>query len=528
MARTAAAPACASSHSTATVSAPRPARACSNGCLRSARTSSACRRRRRRNTSSATACSRPAGYHCRYFDAKRPGYSGVAIYARQKPDRVIAGFGVPEFDGEGRYLEFQFGRLVRRLAVPALWLPPVPSARPRSSASSTVPPYLTRLGRRDRDYVCCGTSTSRQGDRPQELEVEPEELWGIPPRSAPGSFRVSGELKWVDAFRRSGPARTDEYTVAPPELAPRRAKDARLAHRLPDREPAARGASALGVDLPRSWFSYSRAAHDGRRRLVKTGKRGWSQAFRVERSPPRASSMMFLGFSAGRLLSRVQTLIGAPHPMVSNVRPSSDAGAGSGSRTRPQVVWSADPYGRCRIPLLFGGLGRRRRWMLSRQIGIPPGPRISRPADPSTGRVGHPMEIVHVVPSSPRSATRSSRAPPARIASHAYRWISEGAMALAACRSIGCRSTAGASSGGAWCAWCRAGLRLVDEMAVMACAVLHRHADQDARARTEGLGVARAVSRSKSASSPCRKQVACGRLHSSSPVGLLSAPSSAR
>ena len=36
-------------------------------------------------------CFRPPGHHCRYFDAKRPGYSGVAIYSRQKPDRVIAG-----------------------------------------------------------------------------------------------------------------------------------------------------------------------------------------------------------------------------------------------------------------------------------------------------------------------------------------------------------------------------------------------------------------------------------------------------
>ena len=32
------------------------------------------------------ACFRPLGHHCFYFDAKRPGYSGTAIYARRKPD----------------------------------------------------------------------------------------------------------------------------------------------------------------------------------------------------------------------------------------------------------------------------------------------------------------------------------------------------------------------------------------------------------------------------------------------------------
>ena len=33
------------------------------------------------------ACFTPTGYHCRYLDAERKGYSGVAIYSRQKPDR---------------------------------------------------------------------------------------------------------------------------------------------------------------------------------------------------------------------------------------------------------------------------------------------------------------------------------------------------------------------------------------------------------------------------------------------------------
>ena len=42
----------------------------------------------------------PAGYHNYYKAAKKKGYSGVAIYTREKPDQVIDAC---ESDMEGRY-----------------------------------------------------------------------------------------------------------------------------------------------------------------------------------------------------------------------------------------------------------------------------------------------------------------------------------------------------------------------------------------------------------------------------------------
>ena len=90
---------------------------------------------------------RPAGYHCRYFDALRPGYSGVAVYSKRKPDRVIAGFGVPEFDREGRYLEFQFGRL----SVVSMYLPSGSAGPERQSSKfrflDAFLLYLKKIGR---------------------------------------------------------------------------------------------------------------------------------------------------------------------------------------------------------------------------------------------------------------------------------------------------------------------------------------------------------------------------------------------
>src|ERR1700690_1079523 len=53
----------------------------------------------------------PRGYHAFYFDAEKKGYAGTAIYARKSPKRVVRGFGAPEFDRQGRYLEVDFGHL---------------------------------------------------------------------------------------------------------------------------------------------------------------------------------------------------------------------------------------------------------------------------------------------------------------------------------------------------------------------------------------------------------------------------------
>ena len=44
----------------------------------------------------------PAGYHGHFHYAEKKGYSGVGIYSKPAPDRVKAGFGVAEFDDEGR------------------------------------------------------------------------------------------------------------------------------------------------------------------------------------------------------------------------------------------------------------------------------------------------------------------------------------------------------------------------------------------------------------------------------------------
>jgi len=50
----------------------------------------------------------PPGYHAYWNSAARKGYSGVAVFTATQPLNVRLGFGVPEFDCEGRVLEVEF------------------------------------------------------------------------------------------------------------------------------------------------------------------------------------------------------------------------------------------------------------------------------------------------------------------------------------------------------------------------------------------------------------------------------------
>lgn len=51
----------------------------------------------------------PEGYHCYYYQHQlKKGYSGVAIYTKEKPLKVSTGIGIERFDVEGRVIQADF------------------------------------------------------------------------------------------------------------------------------------------------------------------------------------------------------------------------------------------------------------------------------------------------------------------------------------------------------------------------------------------------------------------------------------
>lgn len=54
----------------------------------------------------------PTGYFSFYNPAVKPGYSGTAVFTKQKPLKVIAKIGFEQFDNEGRMLRLDFSDFI--------------------------------------------------------------------------------------------------------------------------------------------------------------------------------------------------------------------------------------------------------------------------------------------------------------------------------------------------------------------------------------------------------------------------------
>jgi exodeoxyribonuclease III len=156
-------------------------------------------------------CFRPLGHHCFYYDAKRPGYAGTAIYAKRKPDQVISGFGVREFDNEGRYLEARFGNL----SVVSLYLPSGSSGPQRQASKfrflKAFLPHLKALKRKRRQFILCGdwNIAHRQIDLRNWRSNQKNS--GFLPEERAWLDTLFDEVGYVDAFR-SVNAGADQYT----------------------------------------------------------------------------------------------------------------------------------------------------------------------------------------------------------------------------------------------------------------------------------------------------------------------------
>ncbi len=99
---------------------------------------------------------RPAGYHVYFHDAQKKGYSGVALYCKTKPDRVVMGLGWPDVDAEGRYIQADFGNL----SVISLYMPSGSSGEERQAVKfdlmARFQSVLQRLRADGREYIICG------------------------------------------------------------------------------------------------------------------------------------------------------------------------------------------------------------------------------------------------------------------------------------------------------------------------------------------------------------------------------------
>jgi len=151
------------------------------------------------------------GYERHLHAAEKKGYAGVALYTRCKPKNVVMGFGVKEFDAEGRFLEVNFGKL----AVISLYLPSGSSGPHRQASKfrflERFLPHMKKLRARGEEIILCGDWNIAHKEIDLKNWRSNQKNSGFLPEERAWLTQVFDELGFVDVFRRLN-AKPEQYT----------------------------------------------------------------------------------------------------------------------------------------------------------------------------------------------------------------------------------------------------------------------------------------------------------------------------
>jgi exodeoxyribonuclease III len=154
---------------------------------------------------------KPDGYFCGYHDAVKKGYSGVSIYSRYEPKKIIKGLGWHDIDIEGRYLEFQFGKL----SVVSLYMHSGSASEERQAVKfdfmHRFMPYLQSLRRKRREFIICGDWNIAHKNIDIKNWRGNQKNSGFLPEERAWLDTLFGEAGFVDAFRVID-QRDEQYT----------------------------------------------------------------------------------------------------------------------------------------------------------------------------------------------------------------------------------------------------------------------------------------------------------------------------
>jgi exodeoxyribonuclease III len=136
-----------------------------------------------------------------FLDAERKGYSGVAIYARREPERIVRGFGWPEYDREARWLQFDYGALsIVSLYVPSGSMGPARQAV-KEAFLGLFRGHLERLRGDGRSYIICGDFNIAHKEVDVYNPIRCSGISGFFPHERAWMESILSDLGWVDGFR---------------------------------------------------------------------------------------------------------------------------------------------------------------------------------------------------------------------------------------------------------------------------------------------------------------------------------------
>ncbi len=148
--------------------------------------------------------------------AEKKGYSGVAVYTRDTPSDVIVGYGSPEFDAEGRYVELRFDTPTQKRSIISAYFPSGSSGEDRQQAKfrflAEFAPHLARL-KAEREFILCGDINIAH----QEIDLKNwkgnKKNSGFLPEERAWMTQLLTDGGLVDVYRQLEPTATDDcYT----------------------------------------------------------------------------------------------------------------------------------------------------------------------------------------------------------------------------------------------------------------------------------------------------------------------------
>jgi exodeoxyribonuclease III len=151
-----------------------------------------------------------------FHHAMKKGYAGVGLYTRHEPSDVIRGFGVAEFDDEGRWIELRFDRPGRKFSVISCYFPSGSSGEERQQAKfrflDAMLPRLQAL-KRKREFILVGDVNIAHQEADLKNWKSNQKNSGFLPEERAWMTRLLGQGALVDVYRRLHPDTTDDcYT----------------------------------------------------------------------------------------------------------------------------------------------------------------------------------------------------------------------------------------------------------------------------------------------------------------------------
>ncbi len=143
----------------------------------------------------------PPGYRSAFHHAGKKGYSGVGLYSRDRPKKLVMGIGIEAMDAGGRFLRADFAEF----SVISLYLPSGSSGPDRQAHKfafmAAFLPKLKALLKEKREMIIYGDWNIAHREIDLKNWRSNQKNSGFLPEERAWLTHVFDELGWIDVFR---------------------------------------------------------------------------------------------------------------------------------------------------------------------------------------------------------------------------------------------------------------------------------------------------------------------------------------